>query len=77
MRGMLTAGHVLSFVERLKDYCHESIEGNACITGDLWFVVNGDWIDGTGLAMNGDPSYLVPILEKMPFDALNVGNHGT
>lgn len=42
---------------------------------DLFFVVNGDWIDGTGLAINGDPSYLIPILEKMPWDALNCGNH--
>ena len=25
--------------------------------------------------MNGDPSYLIPILEKMSFDAVNVGNH--
>ncbi|KAL7581205.1 hypothetical protein ACA910_005989 [Epithemia clementina (nom. ined.)] len=37
--------------------------------------MNGDWIDGTGLAMNGDPSALVPVLEKMPWDAVNVGNH--
>lgn len=25
--------------------------------------------------MNGDPSYLIPILEKMQYDAVNVGNH--
>ena len=37
--------------------------------------MNGDWIDGTGLAMNGDPKHLIPILEKMPYDAINVGNH--
>ena len=41
----------------------------------LWLVVNGDWIDGTGLALNGDASYLIPILEKMPYDAVNIGNH--
>jgi 2',3'-cyclic-nucleotide 2'-phosphodiesterase (5'-nucleotidase family) len=64
---------VLSFVERLKDYCNNA-DQNVCT--DLWFVVNGDWIDGTGIAMNGDPSYLIPVLEKMPFDVLNVGNHG-
>ena len=28
-----------------------------------------------GLAMNGDSSHLTPILEKMPWDAVNVGNH--
>ncbi|GKZ00675.1 hypothetical protein MPSEU_001019600 [Mayamaea pseudoterrestris] len=63
-------GNVLSFVQRLKAYFlqHEP-------TKDFWFVMNGDWIDGTGLAMNGDPSHLIPLIEKMPFDAYNVGNH--
>jgi len=61
-------GDVLSFYELLKQYCDYAGK-------ELFFVVNGDWIDGTGLAMNGDPSHLVPLLEKMPFDALNVGNH--
>jgi 2',3'-cyclic-nucleotide 2'-phosphodiesterase (5'-nucleotidase family) len=37
--------------------------------------MNGDWIDGTGLAMNGDAQHLIPILEKMNFDAVTVGNH--
>lgn len=61
-------GDVLSFYEHLKE--------DALIHGrDLWFVVNGDWIDGTGLATQGDPSKLIPLLEKMPWDALNVGNH--
>ena len=61
-------GDVISFVERLKAYAtaHDR---------DVWFVMNGDWIDGTGLAVNGDPSKLIPILLKMPWDALNVGNH--
>jgi 2',3'-cyclic-nucleotide 2'-phosphodiesterase (5'-nucleotidase family) len=61
-------GDVLSFYERLKEYTVQSGK-------DLWFVVNGDWIDGTGLAANGDPSRLIPLLEKMPWDALNIGNH--
>lgn len=61
-------GDILSFFERLKEY--SLINGH-----DTWFVVNGDWIDGTGLATNGDPSKLIPLLEKMPWDALNVGNH--
>ena len=25
--------------------------------------------------MNGDPSHLIPLLEKMPWDAVNIGNH--
>lgn len=61
-------GHVVSFYQRLKQHC---ISHNM----DLWFVMNGDWIDGTGLALNGDASHLVPLLEKMPFDAVNIGNH--
>ena len=42
---------------------------------DLYFVMNGDWIDGTGLAIDGDPSSLIPLVEKMPFDVVNTGNH--
>jgi 2',3'-cyclic-nucleotide 2'-phosphodiesterase (5'-nucleotidase family) len=61
-------GDVLSFYERLKAYCD-------LIKKDLFFVVNGDWIDGTGIATNGDPSFLIPLLEKMPWDAVNIGNH--
>jgi len=61
-------GDVISFVERLKAYASANDR-------DVWFVMNGDWIDGTGLAVNGDPSKLIPILEKMPWDAMNVGNH--
>lgn len=61
-------GDVLSFYRRLKDYCRRQ-------NMDLWFVVNGDWIDGTGLSLNDDISYLTPLLERMPWDALNVGNH--
>lgn len=37
--------------------------------------MNGDWIDGTGLAMDGDPSHIIPLLEKMPFDVVSTGNH--
>jgi 2',3'-cyclic-nucleotide 2'-phosphodiesterase (5'-nucleotidase family) len=61
-------GDVLSFVEHLKRY-------GLANRIDVWFVMNGDWIDGTGLAINGDASKLVPILENMPYDAMNVGNH--
>ena len=63
--GAADYGDVLSFYERLQE----------AVGHDLYFVMNGDWIDGTGLAMNGDPSYLVPLIEKMPFDVTNVGNH--
>ena len=59
-------GDVVSFFRQLQ---------SSMPNRDLFFVMNGDWIDGTGLAIDGDPSYLVPILEKMPWDAVNVGNH--
>ncbi|KAI2510929.1 hypothetical protein MHU86_3550 [Fragilaria crotonensis] len=36
--------------------------------------MNGDFTDGTGLSAY-PPSHLTPILEKMPWDALNIGNH--
>lgn len=60
-------GDVLSFYERLNATAAEQQK-------DLFFVMNGDWIDGTGISTN-PPKYLTPILEKMPWDAVNVGNH--
>ena len=57
-------GHVISFVERLK-----ALESDK----DIWFVMNGDFIDGTGLSYK--EFALTPILEQMPWDALTVGNH--
>ena len=61
-------GDVLSFYQHLKEHCRQR-------NMDLWFVVNGDWIDGTGLSLNSEIQYLTPLLQKMPWDALNVGNH--
>jgi 2',3'-cyclic-nucleotide 2'-phosphodiesterase (5'-nucleotidase family) len=65
-------GHVLSFYERLKTWSLENDQ-------DLWFVNNGDFVHGTGLHRivdgDDDPSYLIPLLEKIPYDAVNCGNH--
>jgi hypothetical protein len=61
-------GDVLSFYEQLYAHCQEQGQ-------DLWFVSNGDWVHGTGLDAPDDPSSLVPILQKMPWDAVNCGNH--
>jgi len=61
-------GDVLSFYENLKTFCDENDQ-------DLWFVSNGDFVDGTGLSIPGDPSSLIPVLQKMPLDALTCGNH--
>lgn len=60
-------GHVLSFYQRLQEICRS--EGR-----DLFLVMNGDFMDGTGLTTN-PPTHLIPILRKMPWDAVNVGNH--
>ncbi len=61
-------GDVLSFYQHLKSYCDANEK-------DLWFVMNGDWIDGTGLSLDGDIQYITPLIEKMPFDVVNTGNH--
>ena len=42
---------------------------------EIWFVMNGDFVDGTGLSMNRNVDALLPILERMHYDAINVGNH--
>eukprot|EP00565_Helicotheca_tamesis_P005271 CAMPEP_0185733214 /NCGR_PEP_ID=MMETSP1171-20130828/18796_1 /TAXON_ID=374046 /ORGANISM="Helicotheca tamensis, Strain CCMP826" /LENGTH=142 /DNA_ID=CAMNT_0028402877 /DNA_START=97 /DNA_END=522 /DNA_ORIENTATION=- len=60
-------GDVLSFHERLSTIC-------ASQQKDLFFVMNGDFMHGTGLTTN-PPKYLTPILKKMPWDAINIGNH--
>jgi 2',3'-cyclic-nucleotide 2'-phosphodiesterase (5'-nucleotidase family) len=61
-------GDVLSFWLLLKEYCDAN-------DMDCWLVNNGDFVHGTGLTGNGDPSSLVPLLEIMPWDAVNCGNH--
>lgn len=60
-------GHVLSFYEKLLEACNLQEK-------DLFFVMNGDFIDGTGLSTY-PPVHLTPILEQMPWDAVNIGNH--
>jgi 2',3'-cyclic-nucleotide 2'-phosphodiesterase (5'-nucleotidase family) len=56
-------GNVLSFYEQLP---HEE--------QDIFFVMNGDFMDGTGLSTI-PPTHLLPILEHMPWDVVNMGNH--
>ena len=63
-------GDVLSFYQHLKAYMDNDQDK------DLWFVSNGDWAHGTGLAPQGaSGSELLTILEKMPWDAVDCGNH--
>ena len=58
-------GDILSFYERLKELAPDK---------DIFFVMNGDFMDGTGLSTY-PPSHLTPILRFMPWDALTIGNH--
>lgn len=58
-------GHLVALYERLKE-CEDQRD---------WFLLfNGDFMDGTGLS-TVPPKYLAPLLEEVPFSALNVGNH--
>ena len=60
-------GAVLSLYERLAASAAEAGR-------DLFFVQNGDLNDGTGLS-RVPPATLLPLIQKMPFDALTTGNH--
>lgn len=62
-----TYGDVLSLYQQMKMDC----DANA---RDLFFVMNGDINDGTGLSVD-PPAELVPLLEHMPWDAVTIGNH--
>mmetsp|Transcript_5758 Transcript_5758/g.12157 ORF Transcript_5758/g.12157 Transcript_5758/m.12157 type:complete len:801 (+) Transcript_5758:198-2600(+) len=63
-------GDLYSFHERLKAHvASKSWED----TGDLWFFNNGDWLHGTGLAMDGNSTNLLPIVNAMPWDILTMG----
>lgn len=61
-------GDVVSFYEQLQwpTGCPQH--------GDWFFLCNGDFMDGTGLS-TVPPDHLVPLLEQVPFSAVNVGNH--
>lgn len=58
-------GDVISFYERLRQQVPDK---------DFFLVNNGDFMDGTGLSTY-PPTHLTPILERMPWDAFNMGNH--
>jgi len=66
-------GHVLSFYEKLKDeisYRQQDDDEKR----DVFMVMNGDFMDGTGLS-TVPPEHLTPLLLKMPFAIVNLGNH--
>ena len=55
---------------------YERLAASAAQAGrDLFFVQNGDLNDGTGLS-RVPPATLVPLIQKMPFDALTTVRRG-
>ena len=60
-------GSLVSFHNHLRHYARTN-------NLPLFFVMNGDFMDGTGLSRN-PPHELMEILVHMPWDALNAGNH--
>jgi 2',3'-cyclic-nucleotide 2'-phosphodiesterase (5'-nucleotidase family) len=67
-------GDVLSFYRRLQDIVEDHNNQNENNKRDIFFVMNGDSVDGTGLS-EFPPTHLEPLLQHMPWDAMNVGNH--
>lgn len=67
----LDFGDLVSLYERLQE-CMIDLEEEK--QGDWFLLFNGDFMDGTGLS-TVPPEYLAPLLQQVPFSALNVGNH--
>eukprot|EP00750_Incisomonas_marina_P015692 INCI1851.1.p1 GENE.INCI1851.1~~INCI1851.1.p1 ORF type:complete len:588 (-),score=85.56 INCI1851.1:107-1789(-) len=65
-----TFGDLTSLKERAQEAAAK--EGK-----DVFLFDNGDVIDGTGLSNVAEDhcEYLLPLLQRVPFDALNCGNH--
>ena len=59
-------GDLYSFHQRLKAHCNQQ-------NSDLWLFNNGDILHGTGLAMDGNSSSLLPIVDAIPWDAMTMG----
>ena len=62
-------GHILSFYQRLREQSQQ-LESKP----DVYLVNNGDFLHGTILG-DDPPEHLMGILERMPFDAINLGEH--
>lgn len=65
-----TFGDLVSFIERARAAASK-------VGKDVFLVDNGDVIDGTGLSNIADDhcKYVLPLMQQVPFDALNCGNH--
>jgi len=62
-------GNILSFYQRLQQQV-EQLDSKP----DIYLVNNGDFLHGTILG-DDPPEHLVGILERMPFDAVTLGEH--
>jgi len=62
-------GNILSFYQRLQQQV-EQLESKP----DIYLVNNGDFLHGTLLG-DDPPEHLIGILERIPFDAVTVGEH--
>jgi hypothetical protein len=62
-------GDFFSFHERLKQFC------NVKKQADLWLLNNGDFLHGSGLAMDGNATMLLPIIQSIPWDGYTIGDH--
>lgn len=65
-------GAVLSFYQHCQNLAATTQSTHAL--RDVLLVNNGDFLDGTGLS-TVPPLHLLPILNRMPWDAFNLGNH--
>ena len=63
-------GTLYDFILHMKELSHNQRK-------DVFFLDNGDLVDGTGLSnvTPRDGEALFPLLKDLPFDALNIGNH--
>lgn len=63
-------GDLVSFTERAR-------ADAAKLGKDVFLVDNGDVIDGTGISNTAADhcAHLLPLLQQVPYDALNCGNH--
>ena len=67
-------GNILSFYQRLQQLVDHHNHHHSDSKRDILFVMNGDFVDGTGFS-GYPPVHLAPLLQHMPWDAINVGNH--
>jgi 2',3'-cyclic-nucleotide 2'-phosphodiesterase (5'-nucleotidase family) len=74
-------GDILSWYQHLQqaiviDANDDYEETDSTRKKNLFFVMNGDFVDGTGLSQV-PPRHLLPIMQHMPFSAINLGRLNT